>query len=125
MPTPVSVTRTSTMLVDRADVDVDRGRPRRELHRVAEQVEEHLLEPADVAEDDRVGRRRELQLDSLGRGGRDHRFDDVAEQLAEIDLFAFERQAAGDDAREVEQLVDQLRLPGRVVVDRLQRACRD
>src|SRR5204862_8008100 len=38
-----------------------------ELHGVADQVEEHLFEPADVAKDDGVWRGGKLQLDSLRR----------------------------------------------------------
>ena len=40
----------------------------------------------------------------------------------QIDLFSSSARRPRGDAREVEQLLDQLRLPGRVVVNRLQRA---
>ena len=125
MPTPVSATRTSTMPVVAPIGDVDAPAFLGELHGVADQVEEHLFEPADVAEHDRIWRGRELQLDPLGRGGGHHRLDDVPQQLAKVDLVALERQPPAGDAREIEQVVDQLCLPRRVVVNGLERACGD
>ena len=126
MPTPVSVT-------PHLDVTVDGTGGRRRCvppssvnftalpSRLKNTCSSRRMSPSTH----RVGRRRELQFDPLGRRGRHHRFDDVPEQVAQIDLVAVERHAPAGDAREIEQVVDELGLPRRVVVNGLQRARRD
>ena len=68
-------------------VDRDPAALRRELQRVVDEVEEHLFEPPDVAAHLDRRHRRQLEVDRARRRRRDHRFDDAADQLANVDVL--------------------------------------
>ena len=91
---------------------VDRDRPavRRELDRVAEQVEHHLLELQLVARHRAdLGRHVQLQRDALALGALAHHRDAVLEQLARASTAPeLELHPPGLDLRQVEDLVDEL-----------------
>ena len=96
---------------------------RRELDGVRQQIPDDLLEPRAVRVE-RADRRLRVDddLDPLGVG---HRLDDVdrrADDVVHVDGRAREAELAGHDPRDVEQIVDQLGLPPRAVVDRVRRA---
>ena len=122
MPRPVSVTRTSTDRSDRVTSMADRAAGRCELHRVAEQVDEHLLEAERIADDEDLGELRHVDVHALGFGERHDGFHSAADVHAQIDVLQVQRRAAGHDAGHVEQFVDQVRLPRRVAVNGFDRA---
>ena len=95
---------------------------RRELHGVGEEIPDHLLQAVGIAHEGRRGRM-EIghELQRLGVDGRPqcrHRF---ADDRDEVDRPHVQAQHAGDDARDIEEIVDDLRLGSRVPLDRLQR----
>jgi hypothetical protein len=100
--------------------------PGSELDGVGEQVPGHLLQAVwiadDVAADDLGGGRLEnhAQLDPLGLGRRAQRLDGVMEDGGEVDPLEAQRQAAPDDARDVQDVVDDLGLRADVLLDRFQ-----
>jgi hypothetical protein len=108
--------------VVRLDADVDATAARRELHGVGEHVHDHLLQTRGIAVDDhgrRAGRAREHDAAGVGDrphglGGRGHHGPHVERRHVELEL-------AGDDARDVEQLVDELPLQPRVALDHVER----
>ncbi len=94
-----------------AQADLDPARPGGELDGVGEQVPDHLLQPVGVAED-RARQRadRDVEEDPLGVGRRAHGLERGVDDAAQLDRLEVEPELAGDDARDVEQVVDQLRL---------------
>src|SRR5207237_5445788 len=99
---------------------VDLAAFRRELDRVQEQVRHDLLQPGGVALDEPergIGLRGDADLFRVG--DRLRRLQRIVHDVGDVDGRAFEPQLARDDARDVEQIVDELRLPARAVVDRL------
>ena len=74
----------------------------------------------------RPGRRVEVGVDAdrLGVGGGAHRVDRRLDDAHRVDLGDAQAQLAGDDARDVEQVLDQLGLQRGVAVDGLERARR-
>ena len=96
----------------------------RELHRVRQQVPDHLLQAIGIADD---GQRRSrpavssVELPAPRPPGASTR-PPRATIGREVDGAQLEPQLAGDDARDVEQVFDQLRLRLRVALDDLERA---
>ena len=94
----------------------------RELDRVRQQVPHHLLQPGRVAGE--VRRQRAdapIERDRLRvRRGPD-RVDGAVDDGLQIDRVELDAQLAGDDARHVEDVFDQLRLRARVAFDGVQR----
>ena len=105
------------------DGDADAAARAGELDRVGQQVPDHLLQPVRVAPyragggvDPALERHR--LRERAGRDGVDGGLHDGAD----VDGPELEAQLAGDDARDVQQVVDELGLQLRVAVDHLQRA---
>jgi hypothetical protein len=106
-------------------LDLDAAFPRGELHRVDEQVPDDLLEPVRVAGDpERAGIEHGLQPEALGLGGRAHRIERRVHHRPEVDRAQVEPHLAGDDARDVQHVVDQLDLGVGVAHDDVERALR-
>ena len=107
--------------VDALQAHLDPSALRRELHGVHQQVPDDLLEPVGVA-GDRPGPRVEhaLDPDGLGLGGRPHGVHGGLDDLLEVDRADVEPHLARDDARDVEQVVDQLDLGVGIALDGLQ-----
>ena len=79
-----------------------------ELHGVAEEVEEHLADPAGIALDHlrHVGRGKATELEALLAGRLGDEVERVLEDRADVEVHRLERQLAGLDLREVEDVVD-------------------
>ena len=106
-------------------VHLDPAAPRCELHRIDEQVPHDLLEPVRIARDrPRARIEHALQTDPLGFGGRPHGVEGRLDDGREIHLADVEAHLARDDARDVEQVVDQLDLGVGIALDDLERAGR-
>jgi hypothetical protein len=111
MPIPVSLTENSTagagVVLQNAHLDRDFA-ALSELHRVVAEVDQDLAEPERVAAE--MGRDRGLdledQLEPLGRGLLGHQIPDILEHLVEIEIDRLDRQLAGLDLREIENVVD-------------------
>jgi len=105
------------------DAKVDAPAFRRELDGVGEQVPHHLLHPRTVGMQ-AVERRIDVHIDLNPLDGRRrlHGSDRRGGDLTRIDGRAFQLEVTGHDARHVEQRLDELRLPCRVVEDRRARA---
>ena len=133
IPMPVSVTVISTCELTRSSRTWIRPASGRELHRVGEQVPDDLLEPRRVARD-RAGQRVEDldDADALGLGGRQDRRQRRVDDLGQAHPLDVQAELAGDDPREVEQVLDELGLDLGVAVDGVEalldvvgrRACR-
>jgi hypothetical protein len=103
--------------VDTLHHDADDAALRRELHGVAQQVPEHLLEATGVAGDDDAGVEHLLEAHApgLGRGPRGlHR---LLDQRRQVHALHVEAHLAGGDAAHVQQVVDELRLDAGVALD--------
>ena len=94
-----------------------------ELDGVGEQVPDDLLQAVRVAGD---GARRRVQhglhADALGLGRRPHRVQSRLHHGREVHRPHVQAQLAGDDARDVEDVGDELALGARVAVDGLDGA---
>jgi len=75
-----------------------------------------------IAPDNGRRNRRDTQLHLLRRRSRRDGFDHAGNEHPKIDFLQIERSWPRRHARHVEQIVDQLRLAHRIVVDRLYRA---
>ena len=124
MPAPVSVTRIATCAVDAVEPHLDAPAVRRELHRVAEQVPDDLLQPVGVAVDLVAASPSSVDCElrcrlRLGRGPDrvDRGLDDRRRASIGRDV---QPQLAGGDARDVEQVLDELRLRLGVALDHLE-----
>ncbi|MFO0747453.1 MAG: hypothetical protein U1F43_17580 [Myxococcota bacterium] len=90
---------------------LDRDRAaRRELHGVADEVQQHLAQAPRVAQHAprHVGAETGRQLEAAVLGLRRQRLDDVVDQLPEVVLDRLEAHAAEAELREVEDVVDDL-----------------
>src|SRR5262249_37663078 len=91
--------------------DPDATARRGELDRVVDQVADHLLEPRLVAaHDQRSGREPDVERDAFRLGRRPQRLERLVELGREIHWGELEGQLPGDDAGDVEEVVDQLGL---------------
>ena len=108
------------MGVDAFEQDLHGAVARGELHGVAEQVPEDLLQAIRVAGD---GARQRVEggaeADAFRVGGGLDRFDRGADDGGQIDALDVEPDLAGDDAAHVEQIFDDLRLSAGVALDDL------
>jgi hypothetical protein len=101
---------------------VDAAARRRELDRVREQVQHDLLQAIAVAvHEHAVDGHLERDLDALLFGSEPLRLDRGLGDRAQVERLDREQQLAAHDPRNVEQVLDQLRLRARGAVDRLDR----
>ena len=98
MPGPVSATRDADLAVDLRRADVDRPTRGRELHRIREQVEDDLADPALVAGND-VGLavRRERDLDAVIQRSLAHHHDAALERVPQRERRDFQLDLPGLD----------------------------
>ncbi len=89
-----------------------------ELHRVRQEVPEHLLQATAVADEERQ-RFRNLQIDpyALCIGGWLHHLQGTRRHCRNIHRFGLQADLACDDAREIQQIVDEAGLRHRVAFD--------
>ena len=80
-----------------------------ELDGVADKVEQHLPQPADVRGDHarRLGRDMNRDLDAFFMGARRHQFADAVDQVFQIAFLVPQVQAARLDRRHIQQILDQ------------------
>ena len=90
----------------------------RELERVAEEVDKHLLEALDVATKRRLGNGRQLNVDLTPGRERADRLDDAANQVRRVDGVEIERPASAVHLRKIEQVVHEFGLPRGIPVNR-------
>jgi hypothetical protein len=95
----------------------------RELDGVRHEVHDHLVQAQPVApHGDEAGLDVERQKDALLLGRMPERLDGLLDQGREVQHAKVELRLAGDDARDVEEIVDELRLKTRVPLDGLEPA---
>src|SRR4029450_132128 len=109
------------VLAGGVQVDVDTAAGRRDLHGVGDEVRDDRVQTVAVAEHDGVGLDGRLRQ----QGGRvrilRRRRQDLPDDGRQVDRPRLQLDLAGDDSRDVEEVVDQARLHARVAVDRGQR----
>jgi hypothetical protein len=81
----------------------------RELDRVADEVDEHLAQPMRIAAHSRpdVRHRERPQLDVVAERSLGQQVDDVAHDLGQVEVRLRERELAGLDPRQAQDVVDQ------------------
>ena len=99
--------------------DLDAPALRRELDRVRQHVAEHLVQPLRVAVDRRQVGRHELRerRSACASAAGSTPLTTLSTQLRHERPAALDLELAGDDARDVEDVLDQLRLQLRVAAD--------
>ena len=90
----------------------------RELERVAEEVDKHLLEALDVATKRRLGNGRQLNVDLTPGRERADRLDDAANQVRRVDGVEIERPASAVHLRKSSEVVHEFGLPRGIPVNR-------
>ena len=125
MPLPVSRHHDLDVGVHALQPDLHAPAPRRELHRVGQQVPDDLLQAVGVAGHG-AGARIEHRLQrgsplasAAGRTRVERRLDDATPASTGLHV---EAQLAGDDAGDVEQVLDELELGVGVALDDVERA---
>ena len=106
----------------RFDVDVDATALGREANGVGEQVPHDLLQAVRVTRDDarsRIGVH--LDADALGARRGPHDLDGGFHHGGQIHRAHLEAQLAGDNPRDVEEVLDELRLRAGVALDDVER----
>ena len=124
MPTPLSRTVELARRPRRRQRHVDASALRRELHGVREQVPDDLLQPVGVA-DHAHARASMSALDRRSAWPARRRPDRRRSPLddgREVDRRDVEPQLAGDDARDVEEVLDEAHLRAGVALDAAERA---
>jgi len=109
-------------LVVGCHVQLDAATRGRELDRVRQQVPDRLLQARGVAGE--AGRQRAhaaIERDSLGLGRGPHGVDGDVHDRLHVDGLDLDAQLARDDARDVQDVFDQLGLCAGVALDGLQR----
>ena len=96
---------------------------RRELDGVGEQVPDDLLEPAGVTGERPGSDELRVELDALRLRQRPHAVDGGLDDRDQIDRPAVQPELSGDQARDVEEIFDELHLQLRVELDRGECAC--
>ena len=122
MPSPVSVTLMTALGPMRAMRECDPTAGRRELDGVGGEVPDHLLQAIGIAEHGAVEVRVRLELHALGGRRRTDGIERRVDDRRQLHRPQLETQLAGHDARDVEDVGDQLFLDVRVALDGLQRA---
>jgi len=104
------------------EADVDASALGREFDGVGDQVPHDLLQTSRIACDRAcLAVEDDLEPDALGVGCRSHGIDRLLYHGTEVDRPHFDPQLARDDAGDVEQIVDELRLRSCAPLDGLQR----
>ena len=109
MPSPVSDDHDLDLRADAPDVRLDAAAPRRELDGVRQQVPHRLLQPLAIAVDTR-GAVLDDGLDAQAlhlRGRLESSSTAADDHAAEVDELDVEAELAGDDPRQVEQVLDE------------------
>src|SRR5262247_2404849 len=111
------------LLFNVPEANFHRATRRGELDRVVDQVPDHLLKPVAV-EPEQVRYWGEVcsQTHLLGLRRRANRFDRRLDNRGQVGLLEVQRQIAGDDGRNIEQIVNQLFLRAGVALYGLQGA---
>jgi hypothetical protein len=92
-----------------------------ELDGVGEQVPHHLLEPLGISlHGARSGLELELEVDVPGHGRRAHRVQRRLHHGGQLHRLHVQAHPPGDDARDVQQIIDDLRLGPGAALHRLQ-----
>ena len=105
------------------DVHLDPAARFSELDRVGDQVPHHLLQAVRITRHVRLRRREpQLQPHTLRVGGRTHRFDRRLDNRPQLGWTHRESQLPRDDARDVEEIVDQLHQAAATALDGIERA---
>src|SRR5262249_16281960 len=95
-----------------------------ELYGVGKQVPYDLLEPPGISGDrPGLGIKHGFQADALRLGGRANSIGCCVHYRRHVDRLNIQPQAAADDSRHVEQVVDELALGFGVAVDAGQSSC--
>src|SRR3982750_2887710 len=109
------------MRVDALESDLHPPAARRELNGIREQVPDNLLKPHGVAGNGDDARVHDLlQAHAFGFGGRADGLDRRLDERVGVNLSDIYSEFAGDDARDVKEVVDELSLRPRVALDRLE-----
>ncbi len=99
--------------------------PRRELDAVGQEIPQHLLEAVGIAEHHREVRiEPRLEDHRLGERGRLHRLDGGADHPGQAHRPRLQAQLAGDDAGDVEEILDELPEGPGAPLDGVERALR-
>ena len=105
-------------LADAARRDRHRAAPRRELQGVGEKVRRDLTDPIGVDErEEFVITQVPVQRDLLGLGQGHHALDDHSRDGGQVNGLSLQGHLAGENARQVEEVVDQPVLGVRVPFD--------
>src|SRR5262249_50889822 len=97
--------------VDSLQHDLDPAARGRELHRVREEVPQHLLQPVGIAAPPAdAGIEQLLNPDLLGVRALSDRLDGAVDHFVELQGLDFEMDLSRNDPAHVQQVVDDLRL---------------
>jgi hypothetical protein len=100
---------------------IDASVLRCELDRVREKIPENLLKPLPITEDRRqIVRDVHAYSDLLCVGGRPHAFNGIQDDSREAHRSPLDDHSAGDHARDIQNVVDELRLGSGVSFNDLQ-----
>src|SRR5262249_43866391 len=96
--------------------------PRRKFDGIVEEIPDHLLKPVGVAHDrPRPVAENNLYAHTLGVSGRAHNVDGALDDECGVDGAKLEAKLARRDPRQVEKVLDELRLGLGIPLDRLDR----
>ena len=108
MPMPVSLMAMLHVAARARQMHVDAAAVAGELHRVGQEIEEHLLQRAAVGFDHQLRRAVAGERDIALAGGLANHLHAVLDDVGDVDVVDVERHAAGLDLRHVEDVVDHL-----------------
>src|SRR5438093_12663405 len=119
-PDAVVLHRHPHLLALPAGQDPDLAARRAELHGVADEVDEDLLQPRGIGLHRRqVGRQHGADVDATRLRGRGHHRPDLPDDLAQVEGAGRQLDASRLEARDVEQIVDEVVQALRAPEDRL------
>src|ERR1043165_1409278 len=109
--------------LDTSKIDTHAAATLCEFDRVRQQIPDHLSQTIRIALHQTLFRHEmRLQLDAFHVGSRAQCVERSVDDRREIEWMQIEPQVAGDDARDVQQIVDKSSLRAGVALDRLDRA---
>src|SRR5439155_17168407 len=102
-------------------VDIDRNPTARcgELHCIRKEIGEYLFEPARISSDRHARMCAEPDFETFRLGQRQDRLDRAADTVAQVETLQIEGRTTRHDTRDIEQLIDHLRLTQRIVANGL------